>query len=129
MTTSALPQQHESAAERAAGPVPRILVVDDEPLLAELLSLALTYEGWDVHTAPDGRTALDLAEDLRPRLVILDVMLPDINGLEVLRLLRKTAHDVPVMFLTAMDSVEDRAAGLNAGGDDYLTKPFSLDDL
>src|SRR4051812_3256318 len=110
------------------GPV-RVLVVDDEPTLAELLSMALRYEGWDVRSAPDGLTAVRTARDFRPDAVVLDMMLPDIDGLEVLRRLRGETPEVPVLFLTAKDSVEDRITGLTAGGDDYVTKPFSLEEV
>nr|WP_308204714.1 response regulator transcription factor [Frankia sp. R82] len=107
----------------------RVLVVDDETTLAELLSMALRYEGWEVRSAGDGRTALRLAREFRPDAVVLDIMLPDMDGLEVLRRLRAETPDVPVLFLTARDAVEDRVAGLTAGGDDYVTKPFSLEEL
>ncbi|ABW15833.1 two component transcriptional regulator, winged helix family [Parafrankia sp. EAN1pec] len=108
---------------------PRILVVDDENTLSELLSMALRYEGWEVRTAQDGRGALRAARDFRPDAVVLDIMLPDMDGLEVLRKLRADSPEVPVLFLTARDAVEDRVAGLTAGGDDYVTKPFSLEEL
>jgi two-component system OmpR family response regulator len=107
----------------------RVLVVDDEATLSELLSMALRYEGWQVQTAPDGRSALRAAREFRPDAVVLDVMLPDWDGLEVLRRLRGELPDVPVLFLTARDAVEDRVTGLTAGGDDYVTKPFSLEEL
>ena len=107
----------------------RVLVVDDESTLAELVGLALRYEGWDVRTAPDGQTALSIARDFRPDLAVLDVMLPDIDGLEVLRRLRADQQRMPVLFLTARDDVNDRIAGLTAGGDDYVTKPFSVEEL
>ena len=110
------------------GPV-RVLVVDDEPTLAELLSMALRYEGWEVRSAGDGMTAVRTAREFRPDAVVLDMMLPDIDGLEVLRRLRGEAPDVPVLFLTAKDAVEDRITGLTAGGDDYVTKPFSLEEV
>ncbi|GAA1013081.1 DNA-binding response regulator [Acrocarpospora pleiomorpha] len=110
------------------GPV-RVLVVDDEPTLAELLAMALRYEGWEVRSAGDGLSAVRVARGFRPDAVVLDVMLPDIDGLEVLRRLRGEAPEVPVLFLTAKDSVEDRIAGLTAGGDDYVTKPFSLEEV
>src|SRR5512132_858947 len=96
------------------GPV-RVLVVDDEPTLAELLAMALRYEGWDVRSAGDGQTAVRTARDFRPDAVVLDMMLPDIDGLEVLRRLRGETPEVPVLFLTAKDSVEDRVTGLTAG--------------
>ncbi|GAA2006126.1 response regulator transcription factor [Nakamurella flavida] len=107
----------------------RVLVVDDESTLAELVGLALRYEGWDVRTAGDGMTALAIARDFRPDLAVLDVMLPDIDGLEVLRRLRTDMERMPVLFLTARDDVNDRIAGLTAGGDDYVTKPFSVEEL
>ncbi|HEY2948046.1 MAG TPA: response regulator transcription factor [Micromonosporaceae bacterium] len=111
-----------------ADPV-RVLVVDDEATLAELLSMALRYEGWQVRTAADGTSAVRLARQFKPDAVVLDVMLPDVDGLEVMRRLRGHVPDVPVLFLTARDAVEDRVAGLTAGGDDYVTKPFSLEEL
>src|SRR6478752_2930278 len=99
----------------------RVLVVDDEQTLSELVGLALRYEGWEVRTAPDGMSAIAAARDFRPDLVVLDVMLPDIDGLEVLRRLRADIERMPVLFLTARDDVSDRIAGLTAGGDDYVT--------
>ncbi|MEU2108269.1 response regulator transcription factor [Streptomyces sp. NPDC019507] len=110
------------------GPV-RVLVVDDESSLTELLSMALRYEGWEVRSAGDGAGAVRAARDFRPDAVILDVMLPDLDGLTVLGRLRRELPDVPVLFLTARDAVEDRIAGLTAGGDDYVTKPFSLEEV
>jgi two-component system OmpR family response regulator len=114
---------------RADGEPVRVLVVDDEPTLTELLSMALRYEGWQVRTAPDGRAAVREARRFEPDVVVLDVMLPDMDGLEVLRKLRTHEPEVPVLFLTARDAVEDRIAGLTAGGDDYVTKPFSLEEV
>jgi two-component system OmpR family response regulator len=107
----------------------RVLVVDDEPNLTDLLSMALRYEGFGVRTAGNGSTAVRIAREFRPDAVILDVMLPDLDGLEVLRRLRGNAPSLPVLFLTARDAVEDRIAGLTAGGDDYVTKPFSLEEV
>ena len=107
----------------------RVLVVDDEPTLTELLSMALRYEGWDVQSAGDGLSAVRTARTQAPDAVVLDMMLPDIDGLEVLRRLRADAPRLPVLFLTAKDAVEDRVAGLTAGGDDYVTKPFSLEEV
>jgi two-component system OmpR family response regulator len=114
---------------RPDGSPVRVLVVDDEPTLAELLAMALRYEGWEVRSAGDGLSAVRVAHDFQPDAVVLDVMLPDIDGLEVLRRLRGKSPDVPVLFLTARDSVEDRITGLTAGGDDYVTKPFSLEEV
>jgi len=114
---------------RADGSPLRVLVVDDEPNLAELLTSALRYEGWDVSTALDGQAAVRLARETVPDVIVLDIMLGDIDGLEVLRRIRQQQEGVPVLFLTARDSVEDRVAGLTAGGDDYVTKPFSLEEV
>ncbi len=107
----------------------RVLVVDDEQTLAEVVTMALRYEGWEVRSAGDGLGAVRIARDFRPDVVVLDVMLPDLNGLEVLRRLRADSPELPVLFLTAKDAVEDRIAGLTAGGDDYVTKPFSLQEV
>jgi two-component system OmpR family response regulator len=106
-----------------------VLVVDDEPSLAELLARVLRYEGWEVETAATGTTAIDIARTFAPDAVVLDVMLPDIDGLHVLTALRTDNPNVCVLFLTARDSVEDRVAGITAGGDDYVTKPFSLEEV
>ena len=106
-----------------------MLVVDDEPVLAELVSMALRYEGWEIATAGDGATAIASAREFRPDVVVLDVMLPDMSGLDVLRRLRGRPRRLPVLLLTAKDAVEDRIAGLTAGGDDYVTKPFSLEEV
>ncbi len=114
---------------RSDGSPVRVLVVDDEPTLAELVTLALRYEGWDVRSALDGGNAVRVAREFRPDVVVLDVMLPDFDGLEVLRRLRAEVGSLPVLFLTAKDSVEDRIAGLTAGGDDYVTKPFSIEEV
>ncbi len=107
----------------------RALVVDDEPSLGDLLATALRYEGWQVETALTGHAAIKAAKAMAPDVILLDVMLPDMSGLEVLRRVRATRSDVPVLFLTARDAVEDRIAGLTAGGDDYVTKPFSLEEV
>jgi two-component system, OmpR family, response regulator len=115
-------------AEETGSPA-RVLVVDDEPSLAELLSSVLRFEGWDVRTAGDGLSAVRAARDFRPDAVVLDVMLPDIDGIEVLRRLRQEQPRVCVLFLTARDAVEDRVAGITAGGDDYVTKPFSIEEV
>ena len=107
----------------------RVLVVDDEASLTELLSMALRFEGCEVRTTADGLTAVRTSRDFRPDVVVLDVMLPDIDGMEVLRRLRAEDEGVPVLFLTARDAVDDRIAGITAGGDDYVTKPFSLEEV
>jgi two-component system OmpR family response regulator len=118
-----------SAAQEASGRTVRVLVVDDEVMLAELVTMALRYEGWEVRSAGNGLTAVRVAREFQPDVVVLDVMLPDLSGLDVLRRLRESAPNLPVLFLTAKDAVEDRIAGLTAGGDDYVTKPFSLEEV
>ena len=114
---------------RTDGAPLRVLVVDDDPDLAEVLSGALRYEGWEVRTADDGVSAVAQARELLPDAVVLDVMLPDTDGFAVLRSLHAVRPDVCVLFLTARDTVEDRIAGITAGGDDYVTKPFSLEEV
>ncbi|MEU2246103.1 response regulator transcription factor [Streptomyces sp. NPDC019224] len=128
MTTTTSPQGRTELLRPDRTPV-RVLVVDDEDSLTELLSMALRYEGWEVRSAGDGAGAVRAAREFRPDAVILDVMLPDMDGLTLLGRLRRELSDVPVLFLTARDSVEDRIAGLTAGGDDYVTKPFSLEEV
>ena len=120
---------HAPALQRADGTPVRVLVVDDEPSLAELLASVLRYEGWEVRTASDGTSAVRTAREFRPDAVVLDIMLPDFDGLEVLRRVRAELPHVCVLFLTARDAVEDRVAGITAGGDDYVTKPFSLEEV
>ena len=107
----------------------RVLVVDDESNLTELLSMALRYEGWEVRTAASGIEAVRAAREFQPDAVALDMRLPDFDGLEVLRRIRADNPKVPVLFLTAHDAAEHRVAGLTAGGDDYVTKPFSLEEV
>src|SRR2546423_1705976 len=107
----------------------RVLVVDDEASITDLVALALRYEGFAVEKAATGRAALGAVASFRPDLVILDVMLPDLSGLDVLRRLSAEGRKVPVIFLTARDSTEDKVHGLTVGGDDYVTKPFSIEEL
>lgn len=114
---------------RGDGSPIKVLVVDDEAVLAEMVSMALRYEGWEITTAVDGTSALAAARTIRPDAVVLDVMLPDMSGLEVLSRLHARTPELPVLLLTAKDAVEDRIAGLAAGGDDYVTKPFSLEEV
>ena len=114
---------------RPDGSPARVLVVDDEVNIAELLAMALRYEGWEIRMAHTGTDAVAAARDFRPDAMVLDIMLPDFDGLEVLRRIRADGDDAPVLFLTAKDAVEDRIAGLTAGGDDYVTKPFSLEEV
>ncbi|OKI61264.1 response regulator transcription factor [Micromonospora sp. CB01531] len=114
---------------RPDGEPVRVLVVDDEPTLTDLLAMALRYEGWEVTTAGNGTAAITTARQVKPDVVVLDVMLPDLDGFQVLRRLREETPSVPVLFLTARDAVEERIAGLTVGGDDYVTKPFSLEEV
>ncbi|MCS3845011.1 response regulator transcription factor [Microbacterium sp. AK031] len=107
----------------------RILAVDDEQMLTDLLAMALRMEGWEVRTASSGIEALQVARDFEPDALLLDIMMPDLDGMSVLRRLRESGNLVPVLFLTAKDAVGDRIAGLTAGGDDYVTKPFSLEEV
>jgi two-component system OmpR family response regulator len=126
---SAMPTVTSAKLQRPDGTPVRVLVVDDEDNLTELLSMALRYEGWEVRTAATGTQAVKAAREFGPDAVALDMMLPDFDGLEVLRRMRADSPNVPVLFLTAKDAVEDRVAGLTAGGDDYVTKPFSLEEV
>ncbi len=107
----------------------RLLVVDDEPNIVELLSASLRFAGFEVVTAMTGSDAVKAVERHRPDLVVLDVMLPDIDGFVVLRRLRTGSHPLPVVFLTARDANDDKVTGLTLGGDDYVTKPFSLEEV
>ncbi|GAA4628874.1 MULTISPECIES: response regulator transcription factor [Cellulomonas] len=110
-------------------PEARLLVVDDEPNIRELLATSLRFAGFEVHAAADGGSALRLARDTEPDLVVLDVMLPDMDGFTVTRRLREKGQHVPVLFLTARDDTSDKVQGLTVGGDDYVTKPFSLEEV
>ncbi|MCW2506797.1 MAG: DNA-binding response regulator [Actinomycetia bacterium] len=114
-----------STAERMT----RLLVVDDEPNIVDLLAVSLRYAGFDVASASNGTEAVGTAREFRPDLVLLDVMLPDIDGFNVLRRIREDGTRVPVLFLTARDATEDKVTGLTLGGDDYVTKPFSLQEV
>ncbi|BEH01893.1 response regulator transcription factor [Brooklawnia propionicigenes] len=121
--------QNTEHLTRPDGTPLRVLAVDDEPSLTELLSMALRYEGWNARTAGTGTEAVRTAREFQPDAIVLDMMLPDFDGLEVMRKVRADQPDVPVIFLTAKDAVADRVAGLTAGGDDYVTKPFSLEEV
>ena len=107
----------------------RVLLVDDEPALTNLVRMALHYEGWNIEVAHDGREAVAKYEEFGPDLLVLDIMLPDTDGLQILKQIRENDGYTPTLFLTARDSVMDRVTGLTAGADDYLTKPFSLEEL
>jgi len=109
--------------------VHRVLVVDDEPNIAEVVTMALRFQGFTVETAGTGREALAAVASFRPHLIVLDVMLPDMEGFEVAGRLGSQRAGVPIIFLTARDATEDKVRGLSGGGDDYMTKPFSLEEL
>src|SRR5271156_2227542 len=112
-----------------AGNSHRVLVVDDEPNIADMISMALRYQGFEVATAATGAEALSAVRSFRPQLMLLDVMLPDMEGFEVARRLGAERARVPIIFLTARDATEDKVRGLTVGGDDYVTKPFSLEEV
>ncbi|MGI9125791.1 MAG: response regulator transcription factor [Mycobacterium sp.] len=124
MTAAASPQPMAESAPEA-----RILVVDDETNIVELLAVSLRFQGFEVYTATNGPSALDRAREIKPDAVILDVMMPGMDGFGVLRRLRADGIDAPALFLTARDSLQDKIAGLTLGGDDYVTKPFSLEEV
>jgi two-component system, OmpR family, response regulator len=110
-------------------PEATLLVVDDEPNIRELLATSLRFAGFDVHSAADGAAALRMAREIEPDLLVLDVMLPDMDGFTVTRRLREKGQHTPVLFLTARDDTADKVQGLTVGGDDYVTKPFSLEEV
>ena len=107
----------------------RLLVVEDEPNIRELLATSLRFAGFEVHTASNGTEAIRLAGSLEPDLVVLDVMLPDLDGFAVTRRIRESGKHIPIVFVTARDSLDDKIKGLTVGGDDFVTKPFSLDEV
>src|SRR6202020_3284851 len=115
-----------AATQGETTPEARVLVVDDEVNIVELLSVSLKFQGFEVATATNGAQALDRAREARPDAVILDVMMPGMDGFGVLRRLRADGIDAPALFLTARDSLQDQIAGLTLGGDDYVTKAVSL---
>ena len=110
-------------------PEARLLVVDDEPNIVELLEASLRFHGFEVTTCLDGATALRVAKEISPDLMVTDVMMPGLNGFDLVRSLRADGHHFPVLFLTARESVDDRVTGLTIGGDDYIVKPFSLSEV
>jgi two-component system OmpR family response regulator len=118
-----------SASGTTHEPEATLLVVEDETNIRELLTTSLRFAGFAVHAAPDGRTALQLAGDHEIDLAVLDIMLPDMDGFTVTRTLRDRGADLPIVFLTARDSLDDKVKGLTVGGDDYVTKPFSLEEV
>jgi len=113
--------------ERMTGP--KILIVDDEPNIRDLLTTSLRFAGFAVRAVPNGAAAISAVIEEEPDLIILDVMLPDINGFGVTKRLRASGYTSPILFLTAKDDTEDKITGLTVGGDDYVTKPFSLDEI
>jgi two-component system OmpR family response regulator len=122
-------RDNERAAMSDSDQIPAVLVVDDEPNIRELVQVALQFHGCSVTTAATGKDALRQAETARPDLIVLDVVLPDLDGFEVCRRLRAGGNEVPVIFLTARDTSSDTVTGLALGGDDYVTKPFSVESL
>ncbi|MDQ1123892.1 response regulator transcription factor [Microbacterium trichothecenolyticum] len=114
---------------RPDGSPVRALVVDDEANLSDLLRMALQNEGWDARTAANGQEALNTIREFGPDLLVLDIMMPGLDGMELLTRIRAAGNDAPVLFLTAKDAVEDRIAGISAGADDYVTKPFNLEEV
>ena len=115
--------------QRADGSPIRVLLVDDEPALTNLVKMALHYEGWVVDVAHNGPEAIAKFDKIGPDVLVLDIMLPDMDGLQILQRIRESDANTPALFLTARDSVMDRVTGLTAGADDYMTKPFSLEEL
>ena len=128
MSTRFSPSQLPRLEHPDGTPV-RALVADDEPNLTELLSMGLSMQGWTVHTAADGDEAVRIAREHRPDIAVLDWMMPGLSGIEALQRIRTFAPDMPALFLTAKDALEDRIEGLASGGDDYVTKPFSLEEV
>jgi len=120
---------HTESVPSTKTPEANLLVVEDEPNIRELLATSLRFAGFAVDVAADGATALHLAQQRQPDLVVLDVMLPDLDGFEVTRRLRAGGRHVPIVFVTARDTLDDKIQGLTVGGDDYVTKPFSLEEV
>lgn len=110
-------------------PIARVLVVDDEPNIVDVISMALRYNEFEVATAADGNEAIERVDEFRPDLIVLDVMMPGLDGFQVAKRLSERRLDVPILFLTARDTTEDKIRGLTIGGDDYMTKPFSVEEL
>jgi len=122
-------QEVMAMATATAENAQRILVVDDESSISDLISTSLRFVGFDVRTAANGAQALQIAEEFKPHAMVLDVMLPDLDGFEVCKKIRNEGVETGVLFLTAKDGMEDKVKGLTLGGDDYMTKPFSLEEL
>lgn len=124
-----LPASGLTKLTRPGGEPIRALVVDDEPSLADLMRMGLELTGWEIAVAYDGQSALKIARSFRPDVLVLDVMMPGMDGVELLGRMRTIYPDIPALFLTAKDAVADRLTGLHAGGDDYVTKPFSMEEV
>jgi len=122
-------EQSQASGQHLMSPLPRVLVVDDEPHIADVLAMALRYEGFETTVCHRGGAVVDTAVDLRPDVILLDVMLPDVDGFEVARRLRRLGLPFPIVFLTARDAPADAVRGLTLGGDDYIRKPFSLEEV
>lgn len=122
-------EPEEFSPTKASGETLRALVVDDDEALRELIAMTLRYEGWNVETAANGLEAMTEVRKHAPDVMVLDIMMPELDGMSVIRRLREEGLDVPVLFLSAKDGLDDRIAGLTAGGDDYVTKPFSLEEV
>ncbi len=129
MNSTVLVKKEPSMTTTNEVKVQKVLVVDDEKSISELITTSLRFVGFEVRTAASGAEALRVAEEFKPHALILDVMLPDLDGFEVCKKLRADGQDVGVLFLTAKDTTEDKIKGLTLGGDDYVTKPFSLEEL
>ena len=129
MNSAATLEKEPTMSKENEVAVQRVLVVDDEKSISELITTSLRFVGFEVRTAASGAEALRVAEEFKPHALILDVMLPDLDGFEVCRQLRESGQEVGVLFLTAKDSTDDKIKGLTLGGDDYVTKPFSLEEL
>ena len=129
MNNTATLEKELTMSEKGELNTQRVLVVDDEKSISELITTSLRFVGFDVRTAATGAEALRVAEEFKPHALILDVMLPDLDGFEVCRQLREDGQDVGVLFLTAKDTTEDKVKGLTLGGDDYVTKPFEVKEL
>ena len=128
MTVPVSHQPHQNHLNTSAHDI-RVLVVDDEANIADLIKARLEFQDFDVRTANDGATALEIAKDFKPDAYILDVMMPGMDGFTLLNKLRETGDEAPVLFLTAKDAVDDRIHGLTLGADDYVTKPFALEEV
>ena len=129
MTFRKRPEERDTLGSMSKPIEASIVVVDDEPSIRELLVASLHFAGFEVNTAASGSEAIEVIEKVQPDLIVLDVMLPDIDGFTVTRRIRQEGINAPVLFLTARDDTQDKIMGLTVGGDDYVTKPFSLEEV